>query len=272
MRPRRLALTGPRAAALYGLDGYRDLEWPAHWCAPAATTAPPGVLRTRAWEPPDIIDDIDVAPPRLVLRHLALFDTPQPDRIATVDRVELAVEHALRDKLIVPGDLVIRGAHSPGDKALAEVRRRRSNEPATESYAETRAAQLLRRMGRRAWRQVPLMHGRRLLHRIDFVLPSDSRRSRPDQLVPADGLLVEIDGREYHEPAFERDHERQSNYDALGYHWVSFTPTQVEHHSHRVEAAIAGAMKRLNAHYGSSRRTPRRENPPKRRESRRRVF
>ena len=36
-----------------------------------------------------------------------------------------------------------------------------------------------------------------------------------------DGLIVEIDSEEFHAKAFERDHSRQSTYDALGYHWVT---------------------------------------------------
>lgn len=45
---------------------------------------------------------------------------------------------------------------------------------------------------------------------------------------PGDGLTIEVDSREFHERAFERDRARQTNYDRLGYRWVAFTPNQIE--------------------------------------------
>jgi very-short-patch-repair endonuclease len=163
------------------------------------------------------------------------------------ERVELAVEHALREGLVSTAELGARGGAHAGDVRLRTVLRLRRAEPPTESYAETRAVQLLRSAGHNTWRQLHVMSGRQILHRVDLVIPFEAGRRRPEVLRPEHGLLVEIDGREVHEPQFERDHKRQSTYDALGYHWVSFTPNQIERSARQVLAAIDGALKRRRA-------------------------
>lgn len=244
MRPQQIALTGPLAAAMHGLDGYRDLEWPPLWCVPHDGLGGPNIVRTRAWQPPVTVRGVTVAPIPLLVRHLAAVEFEQADGIAVVDRMELAVEHALRSGGLRASDLKVKGARSKSELALTEIRRRRRDEPATESYAETRALQLLRSDGWAPWRQMQVMQAGRIVHRVDFVIPFRSRRSRPALLYPDDGLLVEIDGRAFHEGAFEEDHDRQSTYDALGFHWVTFTPTQIEHQSTKVLRAVNGAMRR----------------------------
>jgi very-short-patch-repair endonuclease len=69
---------------------------------------------------------------------------------------------------------------------------------------------------------------------------------RPEVFRPAMGLLVEIDSREFHEGQFDRDHRRGSTYDELGYHWVSFTPNQIEKEPDLVRRALLGALSRHN--------------------------
>lgn len=248
MRPRRIAMTGPAAAALHGLDGYRDLNWPATWCAPPGGVQAPSVLRTRSWEAPVLVDDVAVAPIRLVLRHLGWFEHCQPDDgLGVADRVELALEHALRSEAVELSELRVRGACGPGDAVLRQVIERRGNEPPTESYAETRAVQVLRGFGWTPWRQLRVMDGARIAYRVDLVIPFGGRRRPPKAVLPHDGLLVEIDGRSVHEPQFERDHDRQTLYDALGFSWVSFTPRQIEQRPAEVKAAINARLRRNNA-------------------------
>lgn len=153
------------------------------------------------------------------------------------DRVELAVEHALRNGLISLADLRIQGGGSSGDRAIREIARLRGDEPATESYAETRAVQRLRQFDWTPWRQAHVGRDNRIEYRVDFVLPFRPGAKRPNTLRPSDGLLIEVDGREIHEPLFERDHVRGNVYDQLGFHWTSLTPSQIEHTPLSVRAA-----------------------------------
>lgn len=64
---------------------------------------------------------------------------------------------------------------------------------------------VLRRIGHEPWRQVPILGLAGERHRIDFVIPSRRKARRPPFLGPGVGLGVEIDSREFHEGAFERD-------------------------------------------------------------------
>ena len=262
MRKRQVALTGPAAAARYGLDGYRDLLWPVQWCTPHTNDSCPGALRTRWWDDPVWVDDIPLAPLRVVLRHLGLFDVPQADGVSLAHRVELAIEHALRDGGIVLTDLTALGGTNAGDRLLRHILRQRGDEPAAESHAETRAIQRLRdELQWRTWRQFDIV-GESGKKRVDLVIPFlQQRRRRPEQLVPDDGLLVEIDSEEFHAPAFERDSDRDNHYDSLGYHWVSIRPTLVEHNLAKVSRIIDGAMSRHRPHSALSPPTPRRKRP-----------
>lgn len=243
MKHRRLALTGPSAAALYDLDGFRDRVWPPLWCAPMAARSGARIIRSRKWQEPNEIEGVQVCPLPLVLRHLcavpADLDT-STDGISAVERVELAVENAIRLKTAI--DLAMGGA-MPGDVILRRIMSVRGDEPATGSYAETRAAQLFRSLNMPAWRQVPVGRLGRIEFRADFMLPFDQIR-RPEVFRPSMGLLVEIDSREFHERQFDRDHHRGSTYDELGYHWVSFTPNQIERDPAFVHRALKGAMSR----------------------------
>ena len=189
-----VALTGPAAAARLGLDGFRDREWCPRWCAPASTRAAPGVIRTRAWAEPVVIDELRVAALSVVLRHLDGMGTV--GRLFEDERVELAVEHALRDGGVTIEKLRVGGGAAPGDVLLRRVLARRPpGEPPTDSYAETRAVQRMRSIGLVPWRQVPVLGPRR--NRADFMLPyRPSKRRllppRPEVFLPPYGVLVEI--------------------------------------------------------------------------------
>jgi hypothetical protein len=120
MRHRRLALTGPAAAALHDLDGFRALSWPPLWCAPNTGDSGDRIVRTRLWEPPETVEGVLVCPLPLVIRHLNAVPTDLSDVVtdglSPVDRVELAVENALRlDAAVLAGG----GGAMAGDVVLA---------------------------------------------------------------------------------------------------------------------------------------------------------
>lgn len=243
------ALTGPSAAGLLRLDGFRDLTWPLRWVATRSAKKETELVRTRRWAAPSEVHGVLVAAPSLVLRHLGddpdlLKQAAVSDGIAPLDRIELAFEHVLRLRLVTVRELHFRGGSHEGDKALRRVLALHGDQPPTESFAETRGAQLFRLFGWRVWRQMPIVgfHGR-IVHRSDFVMPFHVRR-RPGLMRPSLGLLIELDSDEFHRNEFEKDHDRQSTYDALGYHWVTFTPNQVERSPKKVRLAVEGAFER----------------------------
>ena len=238
-----MALTGPAAAALYQLDGFRDIVWPSLWCSPYGSRPEQGMLRTRAVIEPAFIADTLVLPVGQVMRHLNARPellTNQLDKLSPNDRVELALEHVLR---LGESVAAAQGGSNPGDAMLRQILRIRGLEPPTESYSETRTAQFVRSLGYPCWRQIPILVNGRIVFRADFMI-AFKRRKRPKIFTPADGMLLETDGKEFHEPQFERDHRRGSTYDALGFHWASFTANQIEHERNAVEQAIRGALRR----------------------------
>jgi hypothetical protein len=243
MRQRKIALTGPAAASAYALDGFREQLWPVMWCAPISSDSAPRLIRVRDWKEPDLVDDVLVAPMATVLRHLNAVPDDllgRPDGLEPIERVELAVEHALRLG-IVP--TVALGGRQTGDALLRKIVNQRRGEPPTESYAETRAAQLLRTRGSEPWRQIAIGGTGPGSRRADFMIPFRPG-PRPAVIRPDHGLLIEIDSREFHEGRFEEDHHRGSAYDALGYHWIAVTPNQVEKRPAEVLQSVEGALRR----------------------------
>jgi hypothetical protein len=100
MRQRKIALTGPAAAALYGLDGFREQIWPLLWCVPNGCATGDRLVQLRKWKVPVWVEQQAVAPIEVVLRHLNAAPTDlfaREDGISPIDRVELAVEHACRE-------------------------------------------------------------------------------------------------------------------------------------------------------------------------------
>ncbi len=248
--PYEIALTGPLAARALDIDGFRDGEWPVMSCMPHEARPRPGIIRVRRFHVHEV-GGVLMAKPWIVLRHLAddvqlLTQAERRDGIRPDDRVELALECMLHRGLVTLEELHFRGGSFEGDKALRRVLARRPDEPPTESFAETRVWQFLRDNGFDAWRQMPIVNlAGRVVRRVDFVIHffrRIRRRPRPLLLTPGDGVLAEVDSREFHEGAFERDHERQSAYDALGYRSIMITPNQLEHRPASVLAAINGAL------------------------------
>ncbi len=236
---RSAVLTGPAVAALLGLDGFRDADWPPLWCAPATVRKQEGLVRIRSWREPTLVGDVRIAHPVLILRHLA-------EVVKDRDLVEFAVEHALREGLVTLEDLREPYGRLQGDELLRQVMLQRGGEPAAESYAEVRTIQLLRSWGIECWRQLIIYENGRIKHRVDLVIPFDQRRDqragrraeRPERLRPDDGLLLEVDSQEFHVGKFEEDHRRQTTYDLLGFRWTTVTPNQLRDSPQRVRRAI----------------------------------
>ncbi len=241
MRHRLLALTGPAAAAAYQLDGFREHDWPLLWCAPASSEPAPNVIRTRRWSMPSIVGDQILAPIDLVLRHLNAVDLaqyPKVDNLTPRDRVEFALEHALRDCRVDLEKLTFTGGPQLGSNALYQLLRMRGAEPPTGSYFETQLLQFLRSLDLDPWRQVHIFERGKIKHRADFVVPYGPMLRRPKVILPHHGFIVEADSREWHEGKFLEDHHRNTTYDVLGYQHVEVTPQQLEDDPFRVAEAI----------------------------------
>jgi hypothetical protein len=241
-----MALTGPAAAAIHQLDGFRDQEWPLMWCVPNCGDAAGGIIQVRQWEEPLLREEGPVAPITTVLRHLgarADWLKGRTDGVAPADRIELAVEHAAR---LGVTPKAARGGRQRAEAELRIILRRRGQEPATESYAETRALQLMRQLGREPWRQIPIGPTSKGGLRADFMIPFRSG-PRPSIFRPDHGLLVEVDSREFHEKQFERDHDKRITYDRLGFHFMTITPRQVEKQPRPLLLSVQGALQRGGA-------------------------
>ena len=190
------ALTGPAAAALYGLEGFNHRVWPHRYTTFTNGQSRRGVLRTTRWMPPTNFDGQLVADLGVVCQQLGYFvaDMEDDDGVTPMERIELAVEHARRIGHHVGA---ARGGGGMGSVALRQILSWAGDEPPTESYAETRAAQLFRGWGIDVWRQVPVLINRKR-YRVDFVVRPSRRAARPQVLRPFDGLIVEVDGEEFH--------------------------------------------------------------------------
>jgi hypothetical protein len=257
-------LTGAAAAAQLGLDGFVDRAWPLLWCGPTTLRPAENLIRTTSTLAPSVVGELMVAHPALVLRHLGYqvgllsFDA----KLTARDRMELAVEHALRANLVTLDELWSPQSRSPGHRLLPEILRLRGHEPPAESYAEVRAIQILRSWGLNCWRQLHIYERGRVAHRVDIVVPFHQLANRPEFLGPEHGLLLEIDSRQFHERRFEEDRSRQTTYDVLGFSWTAFTPNQFEHHPARVRRAFDAVYSTARALHGN---TPqRRRNTPTR--------
>jgi hypothetical protein len=261
MGRRRAVLTGAAAAALIGLEGFnnpREFDrWAALdlWAGPATMRAAPHLVRTRRWlEPVNIEGERPIRPelvahPAIILRHLGLqIDALHGRRMTGLERIELALEHAFREGFVSIDDLHLSGGSDPGLCVIRQLLQLRREEPPTESYAETRGLQLIRGAGVECHRQVWVRAPYREAFRVDFVLlrrRRNVRRPRPNEWIPGLGLVLEINGKQWHEGTFERDHHRQVTFAALGIPWLGVTPNQIENQPQLVLNAIRQLMHRL---------------------------
>ena len=247
MKSHHPILTGPAAAGLYGLDGFRDRLWPQRFTS-KRNGSRTDVLQTRIWLPHQMIGETPVAAMALVCRQLNSYpqDLLRLDDLSPLDRVELAVEHARRLGHVVEA---AKGGCQPGDVLLRLVRCLSGNEPPTESYAETIGLQTLRSWGFSPWRQVLVTLDKP--RRVDFVIPF-RKGHRPSLLRPSHGMVIEIDSKEFHADRFEEDHARWAALDRAEFHWMSITPNQITRSPQKVLAAIQGVLRRarLSGAYG----------------------
>jgi hypothetical protein len=190
-----------------------------------------------------------VAHPAIILRHLGLqIDALHGRRMTGIERIELALEHAFREGFVSIDDLHLGGGADTGLCVIRQLLHLRRDEPPTESYAETRGLQLIRRAGVECHRQVWVRAPYREAFRVDFVLlrrRRNVRRPRPKEWIPGLGLVLEINGKQWHEGTFERDHHRQVTFAALGIPWLGVTPNQIENQPQLVLNAIRQLMHRL---------------------------
>jgi hypothetical protein len=202
-------LTGPQAAAMLGLDGFRERNWPLEFsCRHGRHDVP--YIQSRRWREPFIVDGIPVAHPTLVLRHLGYFVRDTVDGIRPDERIELALEHARRLRLVTLDDLHTRGGANPGDAALRPILKRRRGEPCTESYPETRTLQAFRSWGLQTFTQVPVYDvpegwqtGTELPRlRSDFAVMYRPVPRRPAFVKPHDAVRVELHSIEHHGATF----------------------------------------------------------------------
>jgi hypothetical protein len=178
-------LTGPAAAAVLGLDGFRDHDWPLLYCVDHTGRGDLDTIRVRNLGDPLFIDGLNVATHATVLRHLAevLVDCPHEKGLTIRDRIEFALEHCLRDGFVDLSELRIRGSRRYGDALLHELLDLRRFEPAAESYAEVQGIQMFRDWGLRVFRQIPVIERGRIQHRIDVLVTRDEKVVRPKHLL-----------------------------------------------------------------------------------------
>ena len=223
---------GQAAAALYGLDGF-------DWSVPISVHVAPersgranGVRRFVALQDPETVKPFTVVGPDETLLGLGEGLMRRPGcraatrKLAPEDLVELAVEAALRKRLVTIESLteIVRvGTRRPGRALLQEVLDRRPDDVATGSYLETRCVQVLRDAGLPYFRrQVPIEDGRGFIGFVDFHL---------------DGIVIEIVGKEWHLDRFNPDHRRYARIGAAGYGLLPFTFDDIEFHPGHVVSA-----------------------------------
>lgn len=205
-------LVGPKAAGLLGWDGFAASD-PEVWLVPRYAEAGKSEIRTSRWAPATrTIGGYPIANDELVLAYLEESLKPQPrwvgDRepISVVDRIELAVEWLLRNNKSV-GLATLRATKT--EQTVKKILKARGlHEPPTESHAETRFIQQMRKFGiTKVFRQVPLYRGDDVVNRIDIVI-AFLGRPRPKRFTNRSGIPVEIDGKAFHIDTFEKDRKR----------------------------------------------------------------
>lgn len=253
-------LVGPRAAGLLGWDGFSPSD-PEVWLVPRTGRASQSVIRTSRWMGSTrTIGGYPVASDELVLAYLEESLQPKPrwigdqDPISVIECVELAVEWLLRNEKPL-GHVTLRAT-----KTEQTVRRillnRGLNEPPTESYAETRFIQQMRKFGiTKVFRQVPLFRGGEIVNRIDVVIPFLGR-PRPKRFTNRFGIPVEIDGKAFHVDTFEKDRRRGNEHSinqtrllVVTMHMIERNPKSIYFSIRRIHALRSKASNVTEANY-----------------------
>ncbi|MCC6437674.1 MAG: DUF559 domain-containing protein [Acidimicrobiales bacterium] len=232
-------LAGQGAAALVGLDGFDPGSPPTIYRPPGTSGRGPGVRRLELIEDPVEVMGLNVCGVGELLLGLGAELVRRPGcrgairALDPVELVELAVEAALRRGLTDLDRLrdVVRASrpNRPGRGVLAQVLAERPDgAPPTESYLETRFAQVLRAAGLPQFdRQVELFDDRGEIGRVDF------RR---------DHVIAELVGKQWHLDRFNADHARYARLTAAGYRLLPFTFDDVERRPEHVARTVDGAL------------------------------
>lgn len=230
------------AAALWELDGF-EARGRGTVRIPAGRRAAPGAHRSRWRAPGERVAGWPVTSPAETLLDLGHDLAAAPrwagDRhpVEPSEQVELALEAALRRRLVSVSDLVELLAANPGRAATLGARRLRAvldrrpaGAPPTESHLETRAVQLLRHHG--------LPEPRR---QVELRTPEGRFVARVDLVVG--GLVLELDGRATHEGRFQEDRTRWSAIAALGFRTMVMTADDIERRPSASARAVAAALR-----------------------------
>jgi very-short-patch-repair endonuclease len=178
---------------------------------------------------------VALPPSDVVIKHGLRVTTPARTlldlaAVAPRDVLEQLVEEALVQRLASAGELsavAARGAGRPGVRRLREIVSRLDEPLVTRSEAERRLRALIRSGGL----PQPLMNVRRAGWEVDAVW--DAQR-----------LVVEVDGRKFHDPAprFERDRRKDAELMLAGYRVLRFTWSRLTREADQVLATIAAAL------------------------------
>lgn len=221
-------VTGAPAAVLWGLDELQPgPNAPiAVRIGRSAAHEVEHIVRTRHLSPPVPINGWAVAPIVDMLVDLGrglparLRWLGDADPISPAERVELALESALRRRLCTVAELravlTNRGTASlPGARLLTTALDARGDDSApTESHLETRMVQIARRHRLPIpSRQVEITEHGRFVARVDLVFGD---------------VIVELDGREFHADRFQGDRARWDAITRLGRRLLVFTADDVE--------------------------------------------
>ena len=178
---------------------------------------------------------LSLPPTDVVIKHGLRVTTPCRTLIdlaaaAPQDVLERLVEEALVQRLASPGELlavVARSSGRPGVKGLRELVSLLDAPLFTRSEAEKRLRALIRSAGL----PQPLMNVRRAGWEVDAVW--DAQR-----------LVVEVDGRKFHDiaPRFERDRRKDADLMLAGYRVLRITWRRLTREPDQVVATIAAAL------------------------------
>jgi very-short-patch-repair endonuclease len=243
-----VAVSRESAAALWGLDSFdigsalvsvdairarsertknvhrptRDIEWTTTSAIPFPITTPTETI-------------VALAGTRYLDKHWLSAD----------DRLELAIESALRHELVTCTELATAVDHAPRTlRGKVRLRSFLANRPEglvpTESYLETRLVQVTRVRGvENIPRQIEMFDGRGRIGRVDFL---------------PEGVVVECDGEKWHNnpESFKKDRERRSRLLAAGHPVIEATSDRVEFDADNLVRDIRAAIQLLkNAQSGA---------------------
>lgn len=253
-------LVGPKAAGLLGWDGFSPSD-PEVWLVPRSHRAGKSVIRSSRWNSSTrTINGYPVADDDLVLAYLENSLLPSPrwagdsDPISANERIELAVEWLLRNGRPV-GVATLRATKT--EQTVRQILLiRGADEPPTDSYAEVRFIQQMRKFGiKKVYRQVPLYRGDDVVNRIDLVIPF-ARRGRPKRFTKLVGIPVEVDGKAFHIETFERDRKRGNEHSinqtrllVVTTHMIERNPRSIYYSICRIQALRSKATSSPEAGY-----------------------